>query len=51
MAYRTSASDPKQGSMFNEVVVNPTFLPEIACPYHLPGTAEYLIAESAPSLR
>jgi hypothetical protein len=33
--------------MFNEVVVNPTFLPEIARPFHLPGTPEFIAAESA----
>ena len=43
----TSASDPNQGSMFDELVVIPTFLPEIACPYHLPGTPEYIAAQSA----
>jgi len=47
MAYHTSANDPNQGSMFNEIVVNPTFLPGIACPFHFPGTPEHIAAQSA----
>ena len=46
MAYRTSATDPHQGSMFNEIVINPTFIPEIARPFHLPGTPEYIASQS-----
>ncbi|PPQ98660.1 hypothetical protein CVT24_004158 [Panaeolus cyanescens] len=46
MAYRTSANNPRQGSMFNEIIVNPTFLPDIARPYHLPGTPEFLAAQA-----
>jgi hypothetical protein len=46
MAYRTSATDLHQGSMFNEIVINPTFVPEIARPFHLPGTPEYIASQS-----
>ncbi|PPQ86117.1 hypothetical protein CVT24_011091, partial [Panaeolus cyanescens] len=47
MAYRMSGNDPRQGSAFNELVFNPTFRPDIARPYHLPGTPEFAAAQAA----
>lgn len=44
---RTSGRDPRQGSMFNEIVMLPTFAPDIARPYHVPGTPEYIAAQAA----
>jgi hypothetical protein len=43
----TALKDPNQGTAFHELVVLPTLAPELARPYHFPGTPEY-IATQAP---
>jgi hypothetical protein len=46
MSNRTTLSDPHQGSAFHELVLLPTLAPELARPYHVPGTPEYLAAQA-----
>jgi len=42
MASRWTNDNPNQGSAFHELVVLPTLAPQLARPYHAPGTAEHL---------
>ncbi|KAJ3495326.1 hypothetical protein NMY22_g19952 [Coprinellus aureogranulatus] len=48
--YVSSTPDPsthlQQGSAFKELVMIPTFAPELARPYHVPGTPEYYAAQA-----
>lgn len=44
---RTTNQDPRQGTMFSEIVTLPTLAPALARPYHTPGTPEHLAAQAA----
>ncbi|KAF8868520.1 hypothetical protein CPB84DRAFT_1857570 [Gymnopilus junonius] len=46
MVNRWSKDDPKQGSAFHELVILPTVAPQLARPYHLPGTPEFHAAQA-----
>jgi hypothetical protein len=46
MSNHTTLGDPHQGSAFHELVLLPTLAPELARPYYVPGTPEYLAAQA-----
>ncbi|KAF9053261.1 hypothetical protein BJ165DRAFT_1523972 [Panaeolus papilionaceus] len=46
MVNHWSNANPIQGSAFHELVVLPTFAPELAHPYHVPGTTEHAAAKA-----
>ena len=43
---RWTNDNPNQGSAFHELVVLPTLAPQLARPYHAPGTAQYVTAHA-----
>lgn len=47
MSNCTTLGDLHQGSAFHKHVLLPTLAPELAQPYYVPGTVEYVAAQAA----